>query len=213
MTKDKNKDNIKKEEEVELKQPKPLKLPNKDAWAKIFNSVEDPNEPPMNVPLPEVPRIPDSHTIDPVDSIHRTGRNDMFTKNAVVEDETWKVHTLTEFRSMIVAKPVSKVGKYDDRLLFIIPYTTVTQNNKKYDLYYCIIENHTGDSNEIFEFSILSSGEIMELFGIDLDTKSYSGVLHATDKIIENLDDIIELRKHIKDPNVLKSVISNIIKS
>lgn len=185
---------------------------NKKIWETIFNSIEDPNPEttPTNVSKNTKP-IPDKESAGekPIDRPHR---NDMFTRNAMGEDEgPWVIHPLVEFRSPMVAKPSG--DRHDPRILFMTPYTTIKQQGSVIDLYYCVIENHMSGDNEIYNFSILSRGEIKEFFGIDLHENPHNGLTHATERVFDNLDKIVELKKTIKDDKIIKSVIKEILKS
>lgn len=203
----------KKNEEGQDKNPKSAQKPkldvnkNKKTWENIFNSVEDPNPAPESIP--ETIKMKNKEGGDK--SGARPGRNDMFTRNAMSgNDKAWTVHPLVEFRNPIIVKPTS--DKYDPRILFITPYTTIKQQGSTIDLYYCVIENHMSSDNEIFNFSILSSGELKDLFGIDLHHNSPNALSHATDKVYDNLDKLVELKKTINDEKIIKSVVKEILK-
>jgi len=184
---------------------------NQKDWINIFNSVE-----PGEIENPENPQPEHSKDKNIIDikksesNDFRLNRNDMFTRNAIGAGENnWKLLSLAEFRNPIIAKPDSQ--QYDGRILFMIPYTTVKSDANLVDLYYCVIENHMSNDNEIFNFSLLSSAEIKKYFGIDLHEKSHNVLDDASEKILNHLDDLIALKERISDKTILKSVIKNII--
>lgn len=184
---------------------------NKQKWETIFNAVPDENEVNNNSPIISIKDKSESSHDKTSEMKPRINRNDMFTRNAINEDEEpWIVYPLVPFRNPIIAKPSDE--KYDGRVLFIIPYTTLKKDGVTIDLYYTIIENHLSGDNEIFNFSILSSDELYDLFGIDLIENTYNAINEVTDKIFDNLDTLISLKGQIKDEKIFKNIIKGIIK-
>ena len=113
---------------------------------------------------------------------------------------------------MIIAKPVTNDKYFDERSLFILPYTTLNKGGEFIELYYCIIENPNSTDNTIFNFSILTDIELKELFGVEIDMKNDNLLDTVSDKVMENIDDIISLKKSNANPVIIKKLIKELLR-
>lgn len=176
---------------------------NTKLWEKIFDAVEAGVE-------DEPVKLKDALT-QKFKNI-RSDRNDLFTDNIKKDNELWKIFPILEHRNMLVAKPLMDGDFYDDRVLFIVPYTTVKKNDKFIELYYCIIETPFSNNEEIFNFSILSSDEINKFYGIDMTKNKANIIDYVSDIIVDNLEDITTVYKNIKDKKTLSNIIKGYIR-
>lgn len=176
---------------------------NTKLWEKIFDAVEAGVE---DEPI----KLKDAIT-QKFKNI-RSDRNDLFTDNIKKDNELWKIFPILEHRNMLVAKPLMDGDFYDDRVLFIVPYTTVKKNDKFIELYYCIIETPFSNNEEIFNFSILSGDEINKFYGIDMTKNKTNIIDYVSDIIVDNLEDITTVYKNIKDKKTLSNIIKGYIK-
>lgn len=176
---------------------------NTKLWEKIFDAVEAGVE---DEPI----KLKDAIT-QKFKNI-RSDRNDLFTDNIKKDNELWKIFPILEHRNMLVAKPLMDGDFYDDRVLFIVPYTTVKKNDKFIELYYCIIETPFSNNEEIFNFSILSGDEINKFYGIDMTKNKTNIIDYVSDIIVDNLEDITTVYKNIKDKKTLFNIIKGYIK-
>ena len=139
-------------------------------------------------------------------------RNDMFTANKIKANEIWKQFKLTEFRNVTIVKPMVDGKYYDDRILFILPYTTIKKESTFIDMYYCIIEDPNSPNNTIFNFSILTETELKKLFGVEINQQTDNLLEYVSNKVMNNLDSIISLKESNTNKDIIKQFIKGLLK-